>query len=71
MHRTSAAAATPVARGRWALLEPVRQQLTADLERLWAQGIDTDVVKNIRSEAKARRFHPNLPGYDGGGRVAL
>ncbi len=43
---------------RRALLEPVRQQLTADLEPLWERGIYTDFVEIIRSEAEARRFHP-------------
>ena len=43
---------------RRALLEPVRQQLTADLEPLWDRGIYTDFVEVIRSEEEARRFHP-------------
>ncbi len=43
---------------RRALLEPVRQQLTADLEPLWERGIYTDFVEIIRSEAEACLFHP-------------
>jgi predicted nucleotidyltransferase len=43
---------------RRALLEPARQQLAADLEPLWEQGIYTDFVEIIRSEAEARLFHP-------------
>ncbi|RMF31951.1 MAG: nucleotidyltransferase domain-containing protein [Chloroflexi bacterium] len=43
---------------RRALLEPVREQLTADLEPLWDQGIYTDFVEVIRSEEEARHFHP-------------
>jgi predicted nucleotidyltransferase len=43
---------------RRALLEPIREQLTAELESLWEQGIYTDFAEVIRSEAEARLLHP-------------
>lgn len=39
-------------------LEPVRDQLLAGLERLWAQGIYADFSEVIKSEAEARQTHP-------------
>ncbi|MFQ5793570.1 MAG: nucleotidyltransferase domain-containing protein [Candidatus Bipolaricaulia bacterium] len=43
---------------RRALLEPVREKLTPELETLWKQGIYVDFVEVIRSEAEARHFYP-------------
>ncbi len=43
---------------RRALLEPVRQRRTADLEVLWERGVYTDFVEVIRTEEEAQRFHP-------------
>jgi len=40
------------------MLEPVRERLQADLDRLWAQGIYADFVEVIKSEAEAQRTHP-------------
>lgn len=38
-------------------LEPVRERLQEDLDRLWEQGLTTDVVEVIKTEAEARRTH--------------
>ncbi len=43
---------------RRALLEPARQALTPELERLWRQDIFADFVEIIRTKAEARQFHP-------------
>lgn len=40
------------------LLDPVRESLTPDLERLWRQGIYADFVEVIRTRPEARQFHP-------------
>lgn len=40
------------------LLDPVRESLTPNLERLWMQGIYTDFIEVIRTRDEARRFHP-------------
>ncbi|OGG55607.1 MAG: hypothetical protein A3F84_29310 [Candidatus Handelsmanbacteria bacterium RIFCSPLOWO2_12_FULL_64_10] len=37
------------------VLEPVRERLQEDLDRLWEQGITTDVVEVIKSEVEARQ----------------
>ena len=39
-------------------LQPVRERLQAELDRLWGQGIHTDFVEIIKSEAEAQRTHP-------------
>jgi hypothetical protein len=39
-------------------LEPVREQLQADLDRLWEQGCYTDFTEVIKTEIEARRTHP-------------
>lgn len=38
-------------------LEPVRERLQEDLDRLWTEGITTDVIEVIKTEAEARRTH--------------
>jgi predicted nucleotidyltransferase len=40
------------------MLEPVRERLQDDLDRLWAQGVYADFVEVIKSEAEAQRTHP-------------
>ena len=40
------------------LLDPARETLTPELERLWEQAIYADFVEVIRTRAEARRFHP-------------
>jgi len=42
---------------RRALVEPVREGLTSELEKLWAQGVYSDFVEVIRSQAEAAIFH--------------
>jgi len=39
-------------------LQPVRERLQAELDGLWGQGIHTDFVEIIKSEAEAQRTHP-------------
>ena len=41
---------------RHALLEPVREQLQSDLERLWQQGIYADFTELIYTKDEADRF---------------
>jgi len=43
---------------RQEVLEPVRERLLADLERLWAQGVYADFSEVSKSEAEAQRTHP-------------
>ena len=43
---------------RQQVLEPVRERLLADLDRLWAQGIYADFSEVIKSEAEAQHTHP-------------
>jgi len=50
--------APPGMLARRRLLDPVREALTPDLERLWVQAIYADFVEVIRTRAEARRFHP-------------
>ncbi|MBI4489840.1 MAG: nucleotidyltransferase domain-containing protein [Deltaproteobacteria bacterium] len=38
-------------------LGPIRERLQEDLDRLWAEGITTDVIEVIKTEAEARRTH--------------
>ncbi len=40
------------------LLDPVRESLTPELEKLWKLGIYTDFVEVIRTMAEAQKFHP-------------
>ena len=40
------------------LLDPVRESLTSDLERLWREGIYVDFVEVIRTRSEAEKFHP-------------
>ncbi len=40
------------------LLDPMRESLTPELEKLWRQGIYTDFVEVIRTRNEARKFHP-------------
>lgn len=40
------------------LLEPARQNLTKELEKLWQEDIFTDFVEIIRTKDEALRFHP-------------
>jgi len=42
---------------RHALLEPVREQLQGDLERLWKQGVYADFTELIYTKDEADRFH--------------
>lgn len=39
-------------------LQPVRERLQVELERLWVQGNHTDFAEVIKSEAEAQRTHP-------------
>ena len=50
--------APPGMLARRRLLEPVRESLTPELEKLWRQKIYADFVEVIRTQAEARRFHP-------------
>jgi len=50
--------APPAMIRRRALLEPVREQLTLELEVLWKQGHYADFVEVIRSQVEATAFHP-------------
>jgi uncharacterized protein len=43
---------------RRALLGPVRERLTPELEKLWSRGMYTDFIEVIRSQAEAHHFHP-------------
>ena len=43
---------------RQEVLEPVRERLLADLDRLWAQGIYADFSEVIKSETEAQHTHP-------------
>lgn len=43
---------------RRALLEPVRERVTPELEALWSQGIYADFVEVIRTRQEALEFHP-------------
>ena len=54
---------------RRTLWEPVREQLTAELEPLWEQGVYVDFVEVIRTEAEARHFHPIYLDMTVGGEV--
>lgn len=40
------------------LLDPVRESLTPELERLWKQGIYVDFVEVIRTRSEAGEYHP-------------
>lgn len=40
------------------LLDPLRESLTPDLNKLWRQGIYVDFVEVIRTRAEAEQFHP-------------
>jgi predicted nucleotidyltransferase len=40
------------------LLDPVRESLIPELEKLWGQGIYADFVEVIRTRNEARQFHP-------------
>lgn len=42
---------------RHALLEPVREQLQSDLERLWKQGIYSDFTELVYTKEEASKFH--------------
>jgi len=42
---------------RQEVLEPVREKLLADLERLWEQGCYTDFAELIKTEAEAQKTH--------------
>jgi len=50
--------ATPGMLSRRRLLDPVRESLTPDLERLWREGIYIDFVEVIRTRSEAEKFHP-------------
>jgi len=39
-------------------LDPVRERLQAELDRLWSQGVYADFSEVIKSETEARRTHP-------------
>jgi len=40
------------------LLDPTRESLTPELEKLWKQGIYADFIEVIRTQVEARKFHP-------------
>jgi uncharacterized protein len=40
------------------LLDPVRESLTPELEKLWKQSIYADFVEVIRTRSEAQKFHP-------------
>jgi len=40
------------------VLEPVREMLQTELDRLWEQGCYSDFAEIIKSETEARRTHP-------------
>jgi len=42
---------------RQEFLEPVRRRVDPEIERLWKQGIPTDVTEIARTVEEARRFH--------------
>jgi uncharacterized protein len=50
--------APPGMLSRRRLLDPVRESLTPELERLWSQGIYADFVEVIRTRSEAKKFHP-------------
>jgi predicted nucleotidyltransferase len=50
--------APPGMLSRRRLLDPVRESMTPELERLWKQGIYVDFVEVIRTRSDAKEFHP-------------
>jgi len=42
---------------RHALLEPIKERLQSDLERLWKQGVYTDFTELVYTTEEASRFH--------------
>jgi predicted nucleotidyltransferase len=50
--------APPGMLNRRRLLDPVRESLTFELERMWNEGVYVDFVEVIRTRSEAEKFHP-------------